>query len=70
MFSGVVSISIDNKPLYRKAFGFADYEKKISNELNTKFDIGTTTKFFTAILIMQLVQDGKLNLTDAIDKYP
>ncbi|MHB8578433.1 MAG: serine hydrolase [Ignavibacteriaceae bacterium] len=69
MFSGVVLISIDNKPIYRKAFGFANYKEKIPNKLNTKFYIGATTQFLTAILTMQLVQDGKLFLSDTIGKY-
>lgn len=69
MFSGVVLISVDNKPLYQKAFGSANYIKKIPNELNTKFSIGTVTKFFTAILISQLKEEGRIQYTDTIDKY-
>ncbi len=69
MFSGVVLISINNNPLYHKAFGFANYKEKTLNKLNTKFYIGATTQFLTAILTLQLVQDGKLILSDTIGKY-
>jgi len=69
MFSGVVLIAVDNKPLYQKAFGFENPEKKIPNKTNTKFSIGTATKFFTAILISQLEEEGKIKFTDTVDKY-
>lgn len=69
MFSGDVVIAIDNKPIYIKSFGFSDYANKIPNQLNTRFNIGNISNFFTALLVEQLEQEKKINYTDTIDKY-
>ena len=69
LFSGVVLIAKDTKPVYLKAFGMADFETKKENTTNTKFDIGSINKDFTAIAILQLAEKGLLNLDDKIDKY-
>ena len=69
IFSGVVLIAEDGIPFYQKAFGLADREKKIPNTKNTKFDIGSMNKSFTKVAILQLVQEGKINLDDNLGKY-
>lgn len=68
IFSGVVLIAQDGKPFYHKAFGLADREKGIANKLNTKFDIGSMNKTFTRVVILQLVEEGKLKLKDKLSK--
>ncbi len=68
-FSGVVLIAEDGNPVYHKAFGLADRTQKIKNTVNTKFDIGSMNKTFTKIVILQLIEEGKLNLTDTLGKY-
>lgn len=67
-FSGVVMLSQKGKVLYGKAFGYADREKKVLNEPTTNFNIASLGKTFTAVMIMQLVQEGKLKLTDTLSK--
>lgn len=67
-FSGVVMLSQKGKLLYGKAFGYADREKKVLNEPTTNFNIASLGKTFTAVMIMQLVQEGKLKLTDTLSK--
>lgn len=69
LFSGVVLIAKDTKPVYLKAFGMAEFETKKENTTNTKFDIGSINKDFTAIAILQLAEKGMLNLDDNIGKY-
>lgn len=66
IFSGVVLIAEKGVPIYHKAFGLADREKNIKNTLNTKFDIGSMNKTFTKIVILQLVEEGKLKLSDKL----
>ena len=61
-FSGSVLVARDGRILYRHAFGYANLEWKIHNDLQTKFEIGSMTKQFTALLVLQLVNDGKINL--------
>lgn len=67
-FSGVVMISQKGKLLYGKAFGYADREKKVPNQASTNFNIASLGKTFTAVMIMQLVQEGRLKLTDTLSK--
>lgn len=68
-FSGVVMVSKAGKLIYEKTVGYADYEKKIPIQRNTNFNIASAGKTFTAVLVMQLVQEGKLKLDDPINKY-
>lgn len=56
---------------YEKAVGFADAENKIKNTKETKFRIGSITKAFTAVMIFQLIDEGKITLeTPLSDFYP
>lgn len=68
-FSGAVLVAKDGKPVFTAAYGMADREKKIPNALSTKFRIGSMNKMFTATAVLQLVQAGKINLTDSLGKY-
>jgi CubicO group peptidase (beta-lactamase class C family) len=68
-FSGVVLVARDGKPIFQRAIGLADREQGIPNQLQTKFRIGSMNKMFTAVSILQLVQAGKLALTDPVGKY-
>ena len=47
----------------------ADREKKIKNELNTQFRIGSMNKMFTAVCALELVESGKLKLTGTVGEY-
>ena len=68
-FSGAVLLAKNGQPIFTAAYGLADREKKIPNKLDTRFRIGSMNKMFTAVSIMQLVQAGKLQLTDPLGKY-
>ncbi len=65
-FSGVVLIAKDNKPLLKKAYGFANEASKILNNDDTKFNLGSMNKMFTSVAIAQLVEAGKLSYTDTL----
>jgi CubicO group peptidase (beta-lactamase class C family) len=67
-FSGAVLIARNGHPLWQKAYGFADRERHIPNNLNTRFRLGSMNKLITAIAIAQLVQAGKLKYSDTIAK--
>jgi CubicO group peptidase (beta-lactamase class C family) len=68
-FAGAVMISKDGAPVFQAASGYADLERKIPNDMETKFRIGSMNKMFTAVAVLQLVQAGKVQLTDPIGKY-
>lgn len=68
-FSGVVLIARDGKPVVKQANGFADRRRRIPNNVETRFNIGSAGKMFTAVAIAQLVEAGKLSFDDPIAKY-
>jgi D-alanyl-D-alanine carboxypeptidase len=68
-FSGAVLVVKDGVPLLREGFGAANREWDIPNTPDTKFRLGSVTKQFTAVSIMQLVEAGKLSVDDPISKY-
>jgi len=55
--------------LYRKAFGMANLELSVPMGVENVFEIGSITKQFTAVSILMLMEQGKLNLEDEITKY-
>jgi D-alanyl-D-alanine carboxypeptidase len=68
-FSGAVLVAQAGKPVCQFAVGLADRERNIPNTLETKFRIGSMNKMFTAVSILQLVQAGRIALTDPLGKY-
>lgn len=68
-FNGSVLVAEKGKVIYKKGFGFADMEWNISNQPDTKHRLGSITKQFTSMLIMQLVEQGKLKLHVPISTY-
>jgi CubicO group peptidase (beta-lactamase class C family) len=69
MFSGTVLVAKNGKVIYEGAFGEANKDHNVPNRLNTRFNIGSIGKTFTAVSIMQLVEAGKLQLSDPISKF-
>ena len=73
-YYGTILVAVKGEVLFERATGYADRDSLIPNTLDTKFRIASTTKQFTAILILQLVEEGTLNLddklTDIITEYP
>jgi CubicO group peptidase (beta-lactamase class C family) len=68
-FCGAVLVAKGNEILLREGHGLANVEHNILNKPETVFRIGSMTKPFTAILIMQLVEEGKLKLQDRLNQY-
>jgi D-alanyl-D-alanine carboxypeptidase len=62
-------VAKSSKVLFSGAYGLADREKKVAYKLDTRFRIGSMNKMFTAVSILQLVQAGKIKLTDPVGKY-
>lgn len=68
-FNGVVLVAKKGKILYESGFGYASLEKKIKNNESTGFLIGSATKSFTAIAVLQLVERGLLDLHVPVRTY-
>jgi CubicO group peptidase (beta-lactamase class C family) len=68
-FSGAVLVSRHGEALFSDAVGMADRDRAIPNALQTRFRIGSMNKMITAVAILQLVEDGKIELTAPAGKY-
>ncbi|MGL4597770.1 MAG: serine hydrolase domain-containing protein [Bacteroidia bacterium] len=64
-----VCIVQNEKIVYEKQAGFANIKKKIPINTQTRFNIGSIAKPFTAMCLLLLEEQGKLNLNDSIQKY-
>lgn len=60
---------VDGKLVHATAFGYTDVEKKIPATPESMFRIASMTKSFTAMAILKLRDEGKLQLDDPADKY-
>lgn len=69
LFSGSILVSENGKVIYKNGLGLANAEWDISNSPQTKFRIGSLTKQFTSMLVMQLVEEGQLELNTPISEY-
>jgi CubicO group peptidase (beta-lactamase class C family) len=66
---GAVLIARKGQVIYRKAFGVSDLQSKVPVQPDMIFRIGSITKQFTAIAILQLAEQGKIKLQDSIQVY-
>ena len=69
LFNGSVLVAEQGRVILKKGFGLANMEWNIPNGPDTKFRIGSITKQFTSMLILQLVSEGKLQLDDPLSKH-
>lgn len=68
-FTGTMMVEHGGKILTQRAWGVADRSRNIPVTLDTKFRIGSDSKMFTAIAVLQLVEAGKLSLDGTVGKY-
>lgn len=64
-----ILIAKKGKIVYEKAFGSANLELNVPLQPDMIFQIGSVTKQFTAVAILQLVEQGKISLQDSVQKY-
>jgi len=68
-FNGVMLVAKNDKILLKKSYGFHDIAKNTDLTTNSRFLIGSVTKQFTAMLVMQLVENGTIALDKTINDY-
>src|SRR5437667_11273502 len=68
-FNGAALVDDNGNVIYKKCFGLANMEWNIPNTPETKFRLGSITKQFTATLILQLVEQGKIKLDGKLIDY-
>jgi CubicO group peptidase (beta-lactamase class C family) len=70
---GVGSISVgvvsSGKLVWTKSYGYSDAEKKTPADRETQYHIASIGKQFTALMLLQLIEQGKVHLSDPVEKY-
>ncbi|MEM0198787.1 MAG: serine hydrolase [Desulfurococcaceae archaeon] len=69
MPSLVIALSKRGELVYQRCFGFKDVESSLPPTPRTNYGIGSVTKAFTALAIMQLQERGLLSVDDPVNKY-
>ncbi|MDO6566987.1 serine hydrolase domain-containing protein [Alteromonas sp. 1_MG-2023] len=67
MFS--LAVVENGKPVYQYSIGFSDVETKQKTNKDTQYRIGSITKVFTAVIIFQLIEEGKLTLDTQLSTF-
>lgn len=68
-FNGSILVHTNNTIIYHKNFGLANREFNVSITDNTIFKIASVTKLFTSVLILQLYEQGEIDLNETISTY-
>jgi len=68
-FSGSILVARKGEIIYRGAFGFAGFKSGKRNTVDSKYFIASITKVYTAVAILQLVEQKKIALNDKISKW-
>ncbi len=66
---GLSLVLVEGDSIYMKSWGFADLKSKIPVTSKTLFELGSTSKAFTALAILKLQEDGLIGLDDYVSKY-
>jgi CubicO group peptidase (beta-lactamase class C family) len=69
LFNGSVLVARRDRVLFKKGYGYADMENRVPNTPDTIFRIGSITKQFTVVMILQLVEEGKVRLDGKLSEY-
>lgn len=68
-FEGAVLVAENGKIVYQNAFGWANREWDIPNRVDTKFNLASISKQFTAALVLLLAEEGKIDLDSSLSHY-
>ena len=68
-FQGSALIYQQGKVVYENSFGMANADWQIPNKADTRFEVASVAKTFTAVMILLSVEDGLIGLDDTIDRY-
>lgn len=68
-FAGVVLVADQGRPIYFRAFGQRDQERGLNNDTTTVFELASVSKQFTSMIIMMLMEEGKLTYEDSLGNY-
>jgi len=69
VFSGAVLLAKNGRVIFQKAHGLADRQENVFNQIDTRFNLASINKMFTAVAVAQLCEQGKMSYNDLIGKY-
>jgi CubicO group peptidase (beta-lactamase class C family) len=67
--SVTVGVVVGSNLVWTKSYGYADMERKIPATKDTVYRIASVTKQFTGLMLLQLVERGRVHLSDPVEKY-
>jgi len=68
-FMGSIAIREGDKIVFAKAYGYSDIKSRRPADVNTKYKVGSITKTFTSVVVLQLVDEKRLALTDKLSRF-
>jgi CubicO group peptidase (beta-lactamase class C family) len=68
-FSGVALVTYRDRPVLARAYGMADKERGVPNRIDSRFNLGSASKPFTALAIVQLAEQGRLAFDATVGTY-
>jgi CubicO group peptidase (beta-lactamase class C family) len=68
-FSGAVLVAKNGRPVFARAYGYANRATREPNRIDTRFNLASLGKTFTAVAVARLVDEGKLRFDDPIARY-
>src|SRR3954467_4401290 len=67
--SGVVLVARNGHPLLEQAYGHSNLADNVRNRVDTRFNMASMGKMFTAVAVLQLVEAGKISLAEKVGHY-
>jgi CubicO group peptidase (beta-lactamase class C family) len=64
-----IGVVVGPNLVWTKSYGFADAEQKTPAARDTVYRIGSITKQFTGLMLLQLVENGRVHLADPVERY-
>lgn len=68
-FNGVILLAHNNRIVFHRSYGYADFESQIHTSLNTRYQLGSISKLISSIIVLDLVEQGRLSLNAPISDY-
>lgn len=68
-FSGTILVAHNDTIIAQRAYGLASIEYDVKNQIDTKFNIASITKMFTAVAVLQLFEQRKIALNKPLEEY-
>jgi CubicO group peptidase (beta-lactamase class C family) len=69
LYSGTLLVARGDRVLHERAYGLASREYGVPNRPDTRYNLGSINKMFTAVAILRLVESGRLSLQDPVEKH-